>query len=144
MNKISQISYDSYSGAILPELQWHEQITITPGKVILTRNNNSPDTIVNVGTWDFTVEEQKTIALFEQLETIQCTAIKRIEPQDAPDGGSTEAYTLFHADGSQCSLLYDPGATYTNGEVIVKPIQTFIQDLTLPAEAANRYNPPSP
>lgn len=144
MNKISQISYTSDSGAILPELQWHEQITITPGKVTLARNGKTPDTIVNAGTWDFGVEEQKTTALFEQLEAIRCSAIERIEPQDAPDGGGAEAYTLLYADGAQCSLAYDPGTSYTNGEEVVKPVRAFIQSLSLPAEAANRYNPPSP
>ncbi|NPV77175.1 MAG: hypothetical protein HPY59_12490 [Anaerolineae bacterium] len=144
MNKISQISYTSDSGTILPELQWHEQITITPGEVTLARNGKTPDSIVNAGTWDFAVEGQKTATLFEQLEAIDCSAIQRIEPQDPPDGGGSEAYTLLYANGDKCSLVYDPGTSYTNGEEVVKLVQAFIQNLTLPAEIASRHNLPSP
>ena len=41
MNDISQISYTSDSGMILPELQWHEEIIITKNKVSLIRNGIS-------------------------------------------------------------------------------------------------------
>ena len=38
MKDVSQISYTSDAGSILPELQWHEQIVITQDRLIFTRN----------------------------------------------------------------------------------------------------------
>ena len=139
MNDISQVSYASDAGTILPELQWHEQIIITKSKVSLTRNGRVANTKINAGTWEFASDEQKVTAFFEQLEAIDCSTIKRLEPDDPPDGGGTESYTIVYARGKEFSLVYDPGTTYTNDELLVKPIEMFIQSLSLPAEAASRY-----
>jgi len=46
--------------------------------------------------------------------------------------------------GKKYSLMYDPGTTYTNGDLLVKPINLFIQSLALPADAASRYQLPGP
>ena len=78
---VSQVSYTSESGTILPELQWYEQIIITRNKVMLARNGKTVDTEVNAGTWEFAVDEQKVTAFFEQLEAIDCSSIKRVEPR---------------------------------------------------------------
>lgn len=139
MNDISQVTYTSDSGTILPELQWREQIIITKNKVSLTRNGRTADTQVNAGTWEFAVDGPKVTALFAQLETINCATIKRMEPDDLPDGGGTESYTIVYAGDQECSLVYDPGTTYTDGILIVKPVEAFIRNLTLPVGAANRY-----
>lgn len=144
MNDISQVSYTSDSGTILPELQWHEQIIITKNKVSLTRNGRAADTKVNTGVWEFVVDEPKVTALFAQLTAVNRAAIKRVEPDDPPDGGGTESYTIIYAGDQEFSLVYDPGTTYTNGGLIVEPVEAFIQSLTLPAEAASRYNFSSP
>jgi len=144
MNNITQVSYTSDAGTILPELQWHEQISITRSKVSLTRNGRVADTRVNAGSWEFAADERKVQALFEQLATIDCAAIKRVAPDDPPDGGSTESYTIAYERGKECLLVYDPGTTYTNGELVVKPIQAFTRSLVLPADAAPRYALPSP
>ena len=50
----------------------------------------------------------------------------------------------MYARGKACSLVYDPGTTYTRGELLVKPIKLFIQSLTLPADAAGRYQLATP
>jgi hypothetical protein len=139
MNDISQVSYASDAGTILPELQWHDQIIITKSKVSLTRNGRVANTKINAGTWEFASDEQKVTAFFEQLEAIDCSTIKRLEPADPPDGGGTESYTIVYASGKKFSLVYDPGTTYTNDKLLVKPIDRFIQSLSLPAEAASRY-----
>jgi hypothetical protein len=68
MKDISQVSYTSESGTILPELQWYEQIVITSNKVTLIRNGKTTNTEINAGTWEFAVDEQKVTAFFEQLE----------------------------------------------------------------------------
>ena len=144
MNNVTQVSYTSDAGTILPELQWHEQIVITKSKVSLTRNGRVADTQINAGSWEIPVDEQKMQALFEQLATVDCATIKRVAPDDVPDGGGTESYTIAYARGKACSLVYDPGTTYTNGESLVKPIKLFIQSLILPTDAASRYVLPSP
>jgi hypothetical protein len=139
MNDISQVTTTSDSGTILPELQWHEQIVITKDKVTLIRKGRTADTQVNAGTWEFAVDAQKAAALFAQLKAVDCARIKRIEPDDVPDGGGAESYTVVYGGKKQCSLVYDPGVTYTGGELIVKPVKAFMQGLTLPADAASRY-----
>ena len=144
MNDIAQVSYTSDAGTILPELQWHEQIVITRSKVSLTRNGRVADTQINAGSWEIPVDAQKIAALFEQLATVDCSTIKRVAPDDVPDGGGTETYAIVNARGKGCSLVYDPGTTYTNGELLVKPIAVFLQSLTPPAEAASRYQLASP
>jgi hypothetical protein len=128
----------------LQELQWHEQIIITKSKVSLTRNGRVADTQTNAGSWEIPVDAERVQTLFEQLTTVDCATIKRVAPDDPPDGGSTESYTITFARGKGCSLVYDPGTTYTNGELVVKPIKLFIQSLILPTDAASRYVLPSP
>ena len=117
MKDIAKVSYTSDAGTILPELQWHEQIVITKNKVSLARNGRTADTQINAGSWEIPVDAQKIAALFEQLATVDCATINRVEPDDVPDGGGTESYTIAYARGKECSLVYDPGTTYTNGEL---------------------------
>jgi hypothetical protein len=88
--------------------------------------------------------QKKIATLFEQLAAVDCATIKRVVPDDVPDGGGTESYTIAYTRGKACSLVYDPGTTYTNGDLLVKPIDLFIQSLTLPADAASRYQLPAP
>lgn len=139
MSGISQISMTSDAGSILPELQWHEQITITKDGVSLVRNGRTPDTEINEGSWDLPVDAQAVSALFGQLEAVDCTTIERIEPDDPLDGGDTESYTIVYGRGKEFYLRYDPGVTYTDGALLVEPIEAFIKSLDLPVEAASRY-----
>lgn len=140
MKDIMQISYSSDSGAILPELQWHEEYVITDGMVTFSRNGKVAETQVNAGTWQITLDEQQTAVLFRQLEAVDIAAIQRVEPQDAPDGGGSASYTVVYAGGKTFNLHFDPGVVYTNSDPMVESIHQFIQSLVLPAEAANRYN----
>jgi hypothetical protein len=144
MNKITQVSYTSDAGSILPELQWHEQIVITASGVSLARTGRVAETQINAGTWVVPVERLRIAALFRQLEAVDCAGIRRIAPADPPDGGVTVSYTVAYGRGRECSLLYDPGATYTNGELLVEPIESFIRALAVPADAAQRYRLASP
>jgi len=139
MNEIVQVAYSSDSGAILPELQWHEEIVITRNKVIFRRRGREEDSEINAGAWEFEVDEGEVSDLFQQLEAIDCSAITRVAPDDPLDGGDTESYAILYTSGMRRSLTYDPGTTYTNGESVTTPIKAFIQSLRLPAGAAPRY-----
>ena len=139
MKDISQVSYTSQSGTILPEEQWYEQIVITRNKVTLARNGQAANTKINAGTWEFAVDEQKVTAFFEQLEAINCSSIKKVEPDQTTEGGGTETYSIVYAGDKTFCLRYGQGTIYTDGMLIVKPIDAFIESLTLPAGAANRY-----
>jgi hypothetical protein len=143
MKDISTIAYSSDVGSILPEMQWHEEVTISRDRISFTRNGRVPGTQVNEGNWEFAADETQVIALFTVLQAVNCTSLQRIEPEDAPDGGGRESYTITYANGKTCSLSFDPGVTYTNGERITVPVQTFLQTLDLPAEAQSRYVMPS-
>ncbi len=144
MEEITQISCTSDSGAILPELQWHEEYVIADGAVTFSRNGKVAETQVNAGAWQIALDEQQSAALFRQLEAVNIAAIERVEPQDAPDSGGSASYTVVYAGDKTFELYYNGGATYTNGEQMIDPINQFIQNLVLPAVAANRYNLPQP
>ena len=64
MNNVTQVSYTSDAGTILPELQWHEQIVITKNRVSLARDGRTADTQINAGSWEIPVDAQKIAALF--------------------------------------------------------------------------------
>jgi hypothetical protein len=143
MQDITQIAYTSDSGSILPELQWHERITITANTISFVRNGKAASTHVNVGAWEWAANAQAVKALFAQLAAINSAAIKRLESDDPPDGGSTETYTVTYGRGQTCSLVFDPGGDYIGGDLIVAPVWDFIQDLRLPDEAVRRYGFPA-
>lgn len=142
MPKLSEISYVAESGTILPELQWHEEYLITREGVTFIRTGNTAATEVNSGQWVLEADGAGLAALFDTLGVVDLDAITRIEPADEPEGGGTESYTLTFKDGKVFSLYYTPGADYQNGDQIVEPVQAFLQGLSLPSDAANRYQTP--
>ncbi len=81
-------------------------------------------------------------ALFADLEETRPSRIRRVEPEDAPDGGGTERYTISYGRNRTLSLSYDPGVTYTGGEEIVDRVQAFLKELALPAKAAAQHTAP--
>jgi hypothetical protein len=144
MRSIAQVVYTSDSGTLLPERQWHEEIVIAADRASLARNGRTAETQVNAGAWEFAIDAKQAAALFEELEAVDCAAIRRVEPEDSPDGGDTESYRIVYMSGEECSLIYDPGTTYTGGEAIAGPVQAFIAWLALPTDAESRYGPLPP
>ncbi|MGD8967536.1 MAG: hypothetical protein PVI07_08510, partial [Anaerolineae bacterium] len=96
LEDICQVSYSEQSGTILPELQLYEQVVITRDKATLSRNGMTADTEVYEGEWEIDVDEHEVKALFEQLEAIDCSSIKRIEPDELEIGGGTESYSIVY------------------------------------------------
>jgi len=80
----------------------------------------------------FNVDEQKAKGYFGVLETIDFTTIKRIEPEDIPEGGNPESYTIIFENGDEFSLDFDPGVMYTNSELFLSLTKTYIKSLKLP------------
>jgi hypothetical protein len=107
--------------------------------VTFSRNNRAPNSRVNAGIWPLGADHLGLAALFRQLEAARTTRIQRIEPEDRPDGGHSESYTLLYAGGKSVSLLFDPDTVYEGGEAIVGPVRAFVQGLALPAQASSRY-----
>jgi hypothetical protein len=139
--QIIQVNYSADSGSIQPEMQWHEEILITRDKAVLSRNGKTADTIVNVGTWDGWMDTRKSVDFFELLESIDCPAMKRLEPDDIPEGGGFSSYTLTYADGSICVLQFDPGVTYPGSAAITGPIDGIIKSVDFPREALLQIKP---
>jgi hypothetical protein len=139
LDDISQVSYSERSGTILPELQLHERIVITRDKVTLTRNGMTADTEVHEGEWEIEVDEQAVTAFFEQLEAIDCSSIKRIEPDQLDIGGGTETYKIVYGGDRKLYMDYGRGVTHRDGELIVEPIDTFIKGLEFPFGATSQY-----
>lgn len=143
-DEIVQVSYAVDSGPILPELQWHEQYTITSGQVVFTRSGKIEQTLANAGSWTLDVKPQQIDSLFKQLAALDTSSMQRVEPEDAPDGGITASYVITYASGKTFSLLLDPGVSYTHGETLADPILQFIQGLSIPVDAASRQQLVSP
>lgn len=139
MKNISQITFVSESGSILPELQWHEEYIITKDNVTFRRSGNADASDVSIGSWEIPADAQEISDLFKILETVDLKSIERIEPLDSPDGGGSTYYTISFAANKSFSLSYNPGVTYTNGDLITKPLQDFLDTLQMPHEAINRY-----
>jgi hypothetical protein len=139
---ITSVTYTSQSGTILPELQWYEEIHITAEKAVLTRKGMTEDTQVNAGAWEIPLDESSVNMLFEQLGSVDCSRLQRVEAADAPEGGGTDSYTLTYSNGKSCNLYFDPGTTYEGSESIVDHAQDFIQGLAFPSDALLKYNNP--
>ena len=130
LHEISQISYTAHSGPVLPELQWYEEIIISKTAVsIFSRNGNATATENTERMWVCDVNKQKVAAVFEQLEAVHLPTVERIEPESPVDGGDTIGYTITYGSHKTFSLVYDPGVSYAHGELIVAPIEAFIQDV---------------
>ena len=134
MPRLSHVIHTFDSGSILPELQRHDEIIIRRGQVELRRSGKTPDTRVRAGCWQLTADQAALRALFAQLESVDCSKLRRMEPCDAPDGGHTTSYTFVYASGKSCALVYNPGVTYTGGEAVTAPLETFVRGLKLPPE----------
>jgi hypothetical protein len=139
LRDISEVSYSEESGTILPEMQLYEQVVITRDKVTLSRNGKTADTEINEGEWDIEVGEQEVRVFFEQLEAIDCSSIKRVEPEELEIGGGTESYRIVYGGDKTFYLSYGGGVTYTDGRLIVELIEAFIEGLTFPVDAASQY-----
>jgi hypothetical protein len=135
MRQIIQVSYSTATGSVLPEHQYFEEIIIKNDGVTFTRSSKSINTIVNTGTWIVPVSIEKINALFNDLKYAKCSDLIRNEPKDAPDGGSTEAYTVTYKNDKTCQIYLSPGTYYDNGDAFITPIQSFITDLVLPDDA---------
>jgi hypothetical protein len=139
MHEVTEFIYTSQSGSILPGLQWYEQIVITRNGAVLTRNGRTPDSQVNGGQWEIALPTERLEAFFTQLAAIDTSHIRRIEPDDPPDGGDTESFTIVYANGQRLELRFDPGVTYSGGgEAIASLGREFIRNLDLPVDAG-RY-----
>jgi len=139
LGEITQITYSSSSGSILPDLQWHEEIIITLDDVTLTRNGKTPDSLVNSGTWRCQIDPSITETLFIQMKDVDCSIINRIESKDSPDGRSVENYIIHYQSGTTCDLFYDPGTEYLNGEMIVNPILEYMKLIDFPQDSVAQY-----
>ncbi len=139
MQEIYRVSYTEQSGTISPEMQLSERIVITSDQVTLTRKGKTADTTVNEGVWKIQVDEQETKKLFEHLQTVDCSSIKRVEPDELEIGGGTRSYDIVYAGDKTFSLDYGRGVTYTDGALLVEPIDTFIKNLVFPAGATMQY-----
>ena len=135
MKEIKQIIYTSDSGTILPELQWHEEYVIDQDSVTFKRSGRTENTTVNAGEWEIKVDSEDLIGLFDQLEILKYEEIKKIEPQDIPDGGGSESVQIVFSNGKSFRMDLTPGVTYSNGNLIMDPIQSFIAQLEFPVEA---------
>ena len=142
MQGVTQVSYTADMGPVLPELQWYLEISINRSSITLTRKAMQDESEVNAGSWEFPADEQLVSALFEQLAGVDCSTILRVAPDEPPDGGHTETFSISYGGDKRCLLMLDPGTTYTNGELVVQPIREFLQMQPFPPEALVEYNLP--
>lgn len=140
LNGITEVSHTERSGTILPELQLYEELVITRESVTISRNGMTPDTEVNEGTWEIEVGKNVLADFFTHLETIDCSSIRRVEPDQMDVGGGNITYNITYGGGDdEFFLEYGGGTYYENGEQLRDPIEAFIQGLPYPEGAAHRY-----
>lgn len=137
LREISQVTYTSRAGTILPEMQWYEEIVITPDRVTLHRNGMTPDTEINEGDWTWTPDAEGVRAFFEALESVDCSTIRRVE-REPEVGGGTETYTIFYAGHKEFYLADGDEVTYADSWLLWKPIKEYIAQMDVPEEARPR------
>ncbi len=137
LREISQVTYTSRAGTILPEMQWYEEIAITPDQVTLHRNGMTPDTMTNEGDWTWTPDAEEVRAFFASLEAIDCSTIRRVE-REPQAGGGTETYTIVYAGGKEFYFAEGDEDTYADSWLLWKPIKEYIARMDMPQEARSR------
>jgi hypothetical protein len=134
LHEISQVTYTSRAGTILPEMQWYEEIVITPNQITLHRNGMTPDTMINEGDWTWTPDAAEVRAFFATLEAIDCSTIRRVE-REPQEGGGTETYTIVYAGGKTFQFAEGDEVTYADSWLLWKPIKEHIAQMDMPQEA---------
>ena len=137
LSEISQITYTSRAGTILPEMQWYEEIVITPDQVTLHRNGMTSDTEINEGDWVWSPDVEDVRAFFQELEAVDCSTIRRVE-REPEEGGGTETYTIVYAGGKKFRFAEGDEDTYTDSWLLWKPIKEYIAQMDMPQEARPR------
>jgi len=137
LSEISQITYTSRAGTILPEMQWYEEIVITPNQVTLHRNGMTPDTEINEGDWTWAPDAEDVRAFFQELEAIDCSTIRRVEGEPE-EGGGTETYTIVYAGAKEFWFAEGDEDTYANSWLLWRPIKEYIAQMDMPQEARPR------
>ena len=136
LREISQITYTSRAGTILPEMQWYEEIVITPDRVTLHRNGMTPDTEINEGDWTWAPDAEEVRAFFQELEAVDCSTIRRVK-KEPESGGGTETYTIVYA-GQEFYFADGDEVSYADSWLLWKPIKEFIAQMDVPEEARPR------
>lgn len=139
VHAIIMVRYSIDPGPILPERQWHEEITITHNAAVLKRNGKEAQTKVNAGSWDIPVDRFRTAEFLKELETVDWSNLERVESGDAPDGAGAISFEFVFSNGKSQSLYYDPGTTYHNDTRLRKLVDEFILQLKIPFGAKSRY-----
>ncbi len=137
---ISQVSYTETTGTVPEEHQWKEEYVISKTRVDFTRTGPPAAGDLNTGTWELDVAPPKIASLFAQLEAIDGSSIKEIPPDDILDGGGSQIYRIEYGDADALELVYGDGRTYTGSESVTGPIDSFIDGLALPGDAASQYD----
>lgn len=141
MRTVIQVSDARQSGSIPPELQWVEQTIIRAGEVRFTRGGRVENSQVNAGEWSLTAPPEEIARLLTSLSAVDPRALRRIEPQDPPDGGGARSIVITYADGSTLSLDFDPGVEYEGAEPILQALGDFVGYLEWPQDALAQIRP---
>ena len=137
LREISKITYTSRAGTILPEMQWYEEIVITPDQVTLHRNGMTPDTEISEGDWAWSPDAEDVRFFFQELEAVDCSTIRRVKSE--PElGGTTEVYTIIYAGAKEFQVSEGGEVTYSNSWLLWKPIKDHIAQMDMPEGARIR------
>jgi hypothetical protein len=135
---VSRVTFQKSSGPVA--VPWSEHVEISR-MGILFRRTGEPNSAINVGSWEM-ADAAGVSQLFERLSMVDCSQIREIPPDEAPDGGGATSYLVQYDDGSSCSIWYRQGITYSGAEPLVDAIDEFIRGLSLPAGASSLFVSP--
>jgi hypothetical protein len=120
------------SGPVNP--QWSEHYDIS-GTTVQFRRAGEPNSPINAGVWEIEPAAAAVALLFERLGQADCSQIREILPEEAPDDGGSASYEVRYDDGSTCAVWYRDGITYAGAEPVVDAVEEFLASLALPAGA---------
>ena len=138
MKNITQIEYNTGSGPVSPEYQYHETIIITSDKVTFNRSGNDPDTLINTGTWTIPVNKDEIVQLFASLESVNISDVKRIKFKDPLVGAGYKSYTISYENNKSFFISNDGDGETKNFNWIADPVKAFLQQVDFPEDAVER------
>lgn len=137
VTEISQLVWSSDPVSTLPEMQMHEEYTITRESIKLVKTSLSPETKMFEGEWSFQPDEKLLNELFELAESKKCAKYKRVEFADVPDGGFTSTLILVSSEGGKCELYFPPGITYKGAEDLLLKLTQVLNTVQAPSVEVN-------
>lgn len=137
---VSSVTFRESTGPVDPVTVWNEQYTISSKGLTFERSGYSELTTANTGTWTVNGYGANETELFRDLSGHDVYSVYKIGQSSLPIGGGLKIYTVIYDNGEKKEVIIGDGSIYNNAPVITTPINSYIENVVLPVDAAKRYN----